>query len=397
MSAIVRAPPAREAGPGEWRRVGGLFGALLKSHWVTHRPFFLAHAVTFGCNSKCLTCSYWKLTPRMKEDMSTDEALDLIDRAYAAGMRGYYLFGGEPLIRKDVGQLLDHAKGRGFVTSINTNGALLSAKAASLGSLDFAFVSLDYHDSYNDYIRGRPRAFEEVVHGIARLREVTRTKVSLVTTISSLNRDAMEPMARLADRLGVSIAFNSIEPTMDFGLTDSDHSPNFHLALTPAELHEFYVRAWRLKREGYPLLETEEILRGYVEGRPWTCEFPKMFIYVSPDGKIYGCDYRYGYDLRHGSFEEYFSSDAFREYSQGAESCNRCVRTCVRSYSYIYELRPSHLVHLAQNAAGMYRHRPREEGGAATAPGKVSPRKGTGILSTLRGSFRDERGKPINR
>ncbi len=354
---------------------------MVRSRFATGRPFFLAHAATFGCNSKCQTCSYWKLTPRMKEDLSTEEAFALLDEAYAAGMRGYYLFGGEPLVRKDVGELIDYAQRKGFLTVINTNGSLLGAKAPRLKGLDFAFVSLDYFNDYHDVIRGRRGSFQEVVHGIDRLHEETDAKVGLVTTISRLNLDAMEPMARFARERGVSISFNSVEPTLDFGLTDSERSPNFSLGLSPDQLREFYRTLLRLKREGYPLLETEYVLEDFVAGRPWKCEFPKMFVYVSPDRQIYSCDYRYGYDLRHGSFEEYFSSPQFAEHVQRSESCNRCVRTCVRGYSYAYELRIANLLRLLDNGRTLFAQTRR--GGSPAArdvrlppPARESPKVG---------------------
>jgi len=328
---------------------------MIQSRLVTHRPFFLAHAVTFGCNSKCRTCSYWKLTPRMKEDLSTEEVFRMLDEAYAAGMRAYYLFGGEPLVRKDVGALVTYARQRGFLTTMNTNGSLLTGKAPSLRDLDVAFVSLDHPTAYHDEIRGRKGNFDEVIHGIGRLREVAGSRIVLVTTISTLNFDVMERMAQLAENMDVMISYNSVEPTLDFGLTDSQDSPNLQLGLTPAKLHEFYVTLLRLKQEGYPLMETEQVLRDFVEGRPWKCEFPKMFLYVSPDKKIYSCDYKYGYDLKRGSFEEYFASPTFRIHIRDAERCNKCVRTCVRGYSYAYDLKLRNLVSLAGDARTLFR------------------------------------------
>ncbi len=373
MGALAGESRESPTDPGRRSRFQAAFLSMLKSRLWTHRPFFLAHAVTFGCNSRCLTCSYWKLTPRMKEDLPTSEVYRMLDEAYEAGMRGYYLFGGEPLVRKDVGELVDYAQRRGFVTTMNTNGSLLAARAPSLRGLDFAFVSLDYFTAYNDVIRGRRGTFGEVLRGIERLRQVTGAKVTLVTTISRLNFDAIEPMARFAEELGVSISFNSIEPTLDFGLTDSEASPNFDFGLTPLQLHQFYETLLRLKREGYPLLETERVLQDFVNGRTWKCEFPKMFVYVSPDQKIYSCDYRYGYDLRHGSFEEYFSSRAFQDHVRTSERCNRCVRTCVRGYSYTYEFRLQHMLGLAEGALRLYRQRPRSGGSVGSHPPVPTP------------------------
>lgn len=326
------------------------FLSMVKSRAFTHRPFFLAHAATFGCNSKCRMCTYWQLTPRMKEDMSTEEVFQLLDEAYESGMRGYYLFGGEPLVRKDIGKLVDYAKRRGFLTTMNTNASLLASKALSLRNLDFAFVSLDYFNEYNDFIRGRKGSFNDTIRGVRRIREVGNTKVTLVTTISTLNLDAVRPMAELARALHVGISYNFVEPTLDFGLTDSANSPNMSLGLTRGQLMGFYNQLLELKREGYPLMETEYVLKHFAEGRPWTCHFPKMFVYVSPDKKIFDCTYGYSYDLRKGSFEDYFSSRAYRDQVAKAEKCNLCVRTCVRGYSYAYDFNPLNFIDLVGDA-----------------------------------------------
>ena len=112
----------------DWKRYLGALDSMLKSRLFTHRPFFLAHAMTFGCNSRCKTCTYWKNISRMKEDMKTDEVFNMLDEAYDAGMRGYYMFGGEPLIRQDIAKITDYAKNKGFVTVMNTNGSLLEKK-----------------------------------------------------------------------------------------------------------------------------------------------------------------------------------------------------------------------------------------------------------------------------
>ncbi len=199
-------------------------------------------------------------------------------------------------------------------------------------------------------LRGRPGSFREVLRGIERLRRIAPTKFTRVPTISTLNLDAMEPMARLAGSLGATISNHSVEPTLDFGQTDSERSPNLRLGLTSPQLQGFYDTLLRLKREGYPRMETESVLRDFAEGRPWTCECPKMFVYGAPDEQIYSCDYRYGYDLRRGTFEEYFSRPAFAAHVATAGVRNRRIRTRVRGYSYAYELRLRNLLELVGDA-----------------------------------------------
>jgi MoaA/NifB/PqqE/SkfB family radical SAM enzyme len=331
--------------------------SLLKSK-LSGRPFFLAHAITYACNSRCKTCTYWQMTNRKQEDMSTKEVYGLLDEAYACGMRGYYLFGGEPTVRNDIGAVIDYAKRKGFLTTMNTNGSLLAAKAQELHNLDVAFVSLDYFNSYHDFIRGKSGAFKEVMEGIDKIRKTGHTRVVLVTTISSLNFDAIDPMAKLARDLHVGISYNSVEPTVKSSFEDGrSQSPVTDYGLTKAQLQTFYVKLLELKREGYPLMETEIVLRHFVEGRNWKCNFPKMFVYVSADKKIFSCTYDHTYNLKEGSFNDYFSSNLFKQQAAKAEKCNICVRTCVRGYIYTFDLNPLHMIDLLGDAKILLQNR----------------------------------------
>jgi MoaA/NifB/PqqE/SkfB family radical SAM enzyme len=330
------------------------FGAglsLLKSRLLAHKPFFLAHAITYACNSRCRTCTYWQMSDRKKEDLSTERVFRLLDQAYDCGMRGYYLFGGEPTVREDIGAVVDYAKGKGFLTTMNTNASLLAAKAESLRNVDFIFVSLDYFNSYHDFIRGRRGSFDEVIKGIKRIRQVGNTRVVFVTTISALNFDAIEPMAKLARDLNVGISYNSVEPTVRSSFEEGRTlSPVQDFGLTGTQLQTFYNSLLKLKSQGYPLMETEYVLKHFAEGRSWTCHFPKMFVYVSADNKIFSCTYNHTYDLNHGSFADYFSSKLYRDHVARAEKCNVCIRTCVRGYTYTYDLNPLHLMNLVGDA-----------------------------------------------
>jgi MoaA/NifB/PqqE/SkfB family radical SAM enzyme len=291
------------------------------------------------------------MSGRKKEDLSTEGVFRLLDEAYDFGMRGYYLFGGEPTVREDIGRVVDYAKAKGFLTTMNTNASLLAAKAESLQNIDFIFISLDYFNKYHDFIRGRGGSFDEVVKGIERVRDVGNTNVVLVTTISALNFDAIEPMAKLARDLHVGISYNSVEPTVRSSFEEGRTlAPVQNYGLTATQLQAFYNSLLKLKRQGYPLMETEYVLKHFAEWRSWKCHFPKMFVYVSADNKIFSCTYNHTYDLSHGSFVDYFSSKLYREHVVRAEKCNVCIRTCVRGYTYTYDLNPAHLLGLIGDA-----------------------------------------------
>lgn len=100
-------------------------------------------------------------------------------------------------------------------------------------------------------------------------------------------------------------------------------------------------------------MESEWVLRDYAIHKPWVCHFPKIFVYVSPDGFIFPCTHTFHHplvDLRDTSFTEYFTSDIYRDHVRNAEHCNECLRTCVRMYTYTYALHPLHLLTLTTAA-----------------------------------------------
>lgn len=283
------------------------------------------------------------------------------------------VFGGEPLVRRDIGEIIEYAKHRGFVTTINTNGSLLPRKASALAEyLDFAFISLDYPKEYHDFIRGRRGSFQEVLKGIRLLLETGRTKVTLVSTISKLNLPQIEAMARFAQGLGVGLSYNAVEPTWTADYHDRATSVVADYGLTEPEIRFFYAELLELKHQGYPLMESEWVLRDYAAQEPWVCHFPKIFVYVSPEGFVFPCTHTFHHplvNLRETSFTEYFTSNVYRDHVKKAEHCNECLRTCVRMYTYTYALHPLHLLTLTTAARmwarQIWRHRRIDDGGRA--------------------------------
>lgn len=328
-----------------------LIKAGFRTRVVTHRPIFLAHAVTYVCNSRCKTCTMWHMSKMASRDLDTEEVFDLLKSARKMGMRGYYTWGGEPLIRKDIPEILEFAKKIGFFTVMNTNASLLESKADSISdNLDFIFVSLDYPNKYHDFIRGRKGSFNEVVNGIKKMLEIGKTNVGLASTISKLNFDKIEDLARSAMELDVPISFNAVEPTMESNYeTKRTYLPVHKYGLDKDELKKFYAKLLELKYKGYPLAETKAVLQDYVNGKPFRCQFSKIFVYVSPEGTMFPCTYQYGTppkSLNEVSFNEYFSSKEYREFVKKSEQCKVCLRTCVRMYSYSYDLSPNHFINL---------------------------------------------------
>ena len=81
--------------------------------------------VTYACNYRCGIC-FTDASQRRADELTTDEAFDLVDHAAAAGVRDIIIAGGEPFMREDLVLVLAHMAELGISARVATNGVLLT-------------------------------------------------------------------------------------------------------------------------------------------------------------------------------------------------------------------------------------------------------------------------------
>ena len=105
-----------------------------------HRMDLMVSAMTkdggWHCNQKCIHCYAAGQEQAEQKELSTHEWMKVIDKCRIAGIPQLTFTGGEPTMREDLVELVEHAKW--FVTRLNTNGILLTkelCERAPAGSL----------------------------------------------------------------------------------------------------------------------------------------------------------------------------------------------------------------------------------------------------------------------
>lgn len=104
-------------------------------------------AATLGltglCNSHCTHCFGDYFDAQKRPDQTTGQLLELIDLLIRGGTRVFALSAGEPLLRKDIGLLVDRIKDAGCVCGLDTNGYLLPERLDSIKRLDEVRINVD--------------------------------------------------------------------------------------------------------------------------------------------------------------------------------------------------------------------------------------------------------------
>ncbi|MBA7615235.1 putative mycofactocin radical SAM maturase MftC [subsurface metagenome] len=191
-----------EVTPGDWIRYGKKgsgerAGDIVPKEASERRPIVVWN-ITRACNLKCVHCYNDSRRRRAKDELSTQEAEEVLRDLAEFGVPSVLFSGGEPLERGDLFELLESARELGLRTVISTNGTLITADVAGKikeRGVSYVGVSLDGIGQINDKFRGVAGAFDKAVRGVKNCQDAG-IRVGLRLTLTQRN---VQDLQRLFD------------------------------------------------------------------------------------------------------------------------------------------------------------------------------------------------------
>jgi AdoMet-dependent heme synthase len=163
--------------------------------------------VTQKCNLKCIHCRA-DASPDKKEGKLIEgkNARKLIDELSELGCPTLALTGGEPLLRKDLIEIIKYANSKNIKTRIQSNGLLLTEamadKLKGAGILSYGIGLDGANEQINDNIRNKKGALKKAIWAIKILKE-RDIKVHVEFTVTKLNINELKGTLDLLESLGV--------------------------------------------------------------------------------------------------------------------------------------------------------------------------------------------------
>ena len=202
-------------------------GEYAENMRAPHRMDLMVSAMTkdgnWHCNQNCLHCYAARQPQSEEEELSTDEWKQIIDKCRKVCIPQVTFTGGEPTMRDDLPELINHA--RWFVTRLNTNGIKLTKDYcrqlydASLDSLQITFYS--YDEKIHNELVGAPM-YDKTVSGIKNALEAG-LNLSINTPLCTLNKDYVGTLKFLHD-LGVTyVTCSGLITTGNAALSESEN------------------------------------------------------------------------------------------------------------------------------------------------------------------------------
>jgi MoaA/NifB/PqqE/SkfB family radical SAM enzyme len=294
----------------------GTLASMLKVKAGRTVPIKVTHYITSRCNLHCGFCCVDHI--KNEKDLTTGQVQQCMREFRQAGTQVYGFCGGEPLLRKDIDELIQYAKKLGYVITLTTNGSLMDKHLDALCEADFVYVSLDGPRKLHDRIRGSP-TFDTVVRNIDLLVAKGKTpQINMVVFPGNLKE--MEFLAKLAA---------SHRCTVDYALVVPNRAENASYALSQDQVKQAYAIMGHLKKQ-YPSVVS--FSPSYM--RRVNCLAGKAFCVVSPGGEVAPCIDLFGKGVSgtsHGFVE------AFRQLRN--PGCD-CTWRCYYKSSELYSLNP---------------------------------------------------------
>jgi radical SAM family uncharacterized protein len=310
---------------GEEKNTGGyqetlwlglrIYRGLFLNLFGVRVPMFCGHKLTYNCNLRCKMCPFWK---RSSEDSSIEQEKAILRRIYDSGVCAIAFEGGEPLLRKDLAEILAFSRSLPLHTSLVTNGTLLETRIDEIASYinGVVYVSLDGLEKTHDKIRGVSGCFRKAVRGIMASRE--KVSVTINTTIMAENINEIEDLVKLANELDTRI---SVAVAHDYCNVKAS-APARH------EIKELAGKLVEMKKNGYPLINSTSYLKVIAKEKTWTCK-PWASVNVDPEGNlILPCYVRNEYASSVSVFETGIKTALSGFNWKETQNCQKCSLHC---------------------------------------------------------------------
>jgi MoaA/NifB/PqqE/SkfB family radical SAM enzyme len=168
---------------------------------VRGRPLLAVFEVTLRCNSACGYCDLPLNEGRY--ELSREQIQTVFTQLYKDGLRFVLLQGGEPLVRKDIGEIIEDLAGIGFGVTLITNGTRFTPELVERLSRLPVNISISL-DSLNRaryrQIRGADQ-LRMVLNGIELLRDFPNPRF-ITCIVSQPNLDDVGDVVQFAGKQG---------------------------------------------------------------------------------------------------------------------------------------------------------------------------------------------------
>lgn len=301
----------------------------MKAMASPHHPILAQIIPTRRCN---LACTYCNEYDDSSAPVATEEMVRRIDRLADLGTAIITFSGGEPMLHPNLDLLIEHARKRGSIVTVITNGLLLTPErihAFNRAGLDYLQISIDNAEP-DEVSKKSLRVLDRKLEWMRQHAEFDVTVNSVLGSGVRHPEDAFT-IARRARAL----RFNSTVGVI--------HDGGGQLQPLNEAQTEVYERIHGLGSGLFSFVHHDSFQGNIVRGLPneWHCPAGGRFLYICEEGLVHYCSQQRG---RPGiPLADYTLEDLRREGAKTKGCAPFCTISCVHQTAMLddFRTRPS--------------------------------------------------------
>ena len=175
----------------------------------THVPVVIVWNITNRCNLNCLHCHQSSTLSPSERELTTHEALQIVDKLSDAGLSILTFSGGEPLVRNDIYDLIKRATENGIYCTVASNGILMkqgTVEKLSKVGIKRVEIGLDgAKEETHDFLRNKRGSFKATVKGIQNcVKYGDFEEIAITSTLYKSNVNEIPKIVDFAESLGAT-------------------------------------------------------------------------------------------------------------------------------------------------------------------------------------------------
>ncbi len=263
----------------------------------TPRPALAVWEFTLACDHRCIHCGPRAGVARPNE-LTTEEALRLVDDLAEAGVGEVVLIGGEAYLRNDFLLVIRRIRERGMTCTMTTGGlGMTSARAEAMveAGIQSVSVSIDGLEPAHDKLRNREGSWKHAFIALSNLK-AAGASIAVNSQINAVNFGDHEPLLELIADAGAH------SWQLQITVAHGNAASNAEIILQPYKFIELFeqldriadraferrVRIWPANNLGY-FGPFEQKLRRFQKAHYRGCGAGKNAIGIESDGAIKNC------------------------------------------------------------------------------------------------------------
>jgi len=300
---------------------------ILKAKIVRKKiPVAIRWQLTNRCTSTCKYCNIWKIKSK---ELTTKQIFSVIDELSKMSTQRISFSGGDPMLRKDIGQILNYCNKKRISTSINSSGKFIKERIEELKNLDLLKLSLDGPEKIHDAVRCKG-SYKIVIEAADTARN-NNIRLAFTSTLTKFNIDQIDFLLEKCKEYNAVMAFNPLKLLYRKVGDISEVAPK----------KEDYKKAIKKliikKKNGNRYIRNS--IKGLEHSYNWPkynklrCAAGKLFCVIETNGNVIPCD-RINYAKKPLNCVEVGFKKAF--YNMPEPHCNGCGFCGALELSYLY-------------------------------------------------------------